>query len=137
MQALGACEPHYIRCIKPNPENKPRRFNSLYILDQLRCGGVLEAVRVTQAGFPTRKLYSEFVDRFRLIVTNSAAPASSEDAPKLTKEIINKLALERCQLGKTKVFLRAGQMALLDSERARILASNATIIQARQLALRV
>jgi len=130
MQALSSCEPHYIRCIKPNPENKPRRFNSPYILDQLRCGGVLEAVRVTQAGFPTRKPYSEFVDRFRLIVTKSAAPKSNEDPIALTREIITKLDLERCQLGKTKVFLRAGQMALLDGERAKMLSSKATLIQA-------
>ena len=63
MTALEKTDPHYIRCIKPNPQNKARLFDPPYNLEQLRCGGVLEAVRVTQAGFPTRKIYAEFVDR--------------------------------------------------------------------------
>lgn len=64
MTALEKTDPHYIRCIKPNPQNKARLFDPPYNLEQLRCGGVLEAVRVTQAGFPTRKIYAEFVDRY-------------------------------------------------------------------------
>ena len=64
MTALEKTDPHYIRCIKPNPQNKALLFDPPYNLEQLRCGGVLEAVRVTQAGFPTRKIYAEFVDRY-------------------------------------------------------------------------
>ena len=33
-------------------------------LHQLRCGGVLEAVRISCAGYPTKSLYLDFVDHF-------------------------------------------------------------------------
>lgn len=43
------------RCIKPNPESRPGSLTPPYVLEQLRAGGVLEAVRIASAGFPTRK----------------------------------------------------------------------------------
>lgn len=46
MTALNAMEPHYIRCIKPNSFNRPSDFENNNVLHQLRCGGVLEAVRI-------------------------------------------------------------------------------------------
>ncbi|CAK9168642.1 unnamed protein product [Ilex paraguariensis] len=67
METLSSTEPHYIRCVKPNSLNRPQKFESQSILHQLRCGGVLEAVRISLAGYPTRKTYNEFVDRFGLI----------------------------------------------------------------------
>ncbi len=33
-------------------------------LHQLRCGGVLEAVRISCAGYPTKTPYPDFVDHF-------------------------------------------------------------------------
>jgi myosin-5 len=45
MAALDQTEPHYVRCIKPNNLNKPNIFEATNVLHQLRCGGVLEAVR--------------------------------------------------------------------------------------------
>ncbi len=32
------------------------------------CQGVLEAVRISLAGYPTRRTYAEFVDRFGVLV---------------------------------------------------------------------
>lgn len=57
MGTLKQCQPHFIRCIKPNPESKPGQLAPEYVLEQLRAGGVLEAVRIACAGFPTRKLF--------------------------------------------------------------------------------
>ena len=45
------------RCIKPNPESRPGKLQPEYALEQLRAGGVLEAVRIASAGFPTRKAF--------------------------------------------------------------------------------
>ena len=45
------------RCIKPNPESRPGSLVPEYALEQLRAGGVLEAVRIASAGFPTRKAF--------------------------------------------------------------------------------
>lgn len=50
MSQLGAMEPHYVRCIKPNPASTPLVLDAPYVLQQLTCGGVMEAVRISAAG---------------------------------------------------------------------------------------
>ncbi|KAL0313787.1 UNVERIFIED_CONTAM: Myosin-15, partial [Sesamum calycinum] len=116
METLSSTEPHYIRCVKPNSLNRPQRFENQSILHQLRCGGVLEAVRISLAGYPTRKTYHEFVDRFGIIALDI---------------MDGRVSIPLLQLGKTKVFLRAGQIAILDSRRAEVLDSAAKRIQGR------
>ncbi|KAK9281166.1 hypothetical protein L1049_004060 [Liquidambar formosana] len=64
---LSATEPHYIRCVKPNKILEPENFESTYALEQLQCGGVMEAIRISCAGYPTRKPFKEFVDRFHIL----------------------------------------------------------------------
>ncbi|KAK3021310.1 hypothetical protein RJ639_046881, partial [Escallonia herrerae] len=129
METLSSTEPHYVRCVKPNSLNRPHKFENQSILHQLRCGGVLEAVRISLAGYPTRKTYDEFVDRFGLIAMEIMD--RSYDEKYITEKILQKLRLENFQLGKTKVFLRAGQIGVLDSRRAEVLDSAAKRIQGR------
>ncbi|KAL6534061.1 hypothetical protein OROHE_013894 [Orobanche hederae] len=129
METLSSTEPHYVRCVKPNSLNKPHRFENPSILHQLRCGGVLEAVRISLAGYPTRKTYHEFVDRFGIIALDILY--TSYDDKTMTEKILQRLKLGNFQLGKTKVFLRAGQIAILDSCRAEVLDSAAKQIQGR------
>ena len=59
--------PHYIRCLKPNDELVPNSFDPKMIVDQLRCGGVLEAVRVSRAGYPTRYPHDVFKARYYIL----------------------------------------------------------------------
>ena len=47
LSIIRATTPHYIRCLKPNSAASPKLFERLPIVAQLRCGGVLEAVRRT------------------------------------------------------------------------------------------
>ncbi|XP_062101076.1 myosin-15 [Humulus lupulus] len=130
METLNTTEPHYIRCVKPNSLNRPQKFENPSILHQLRCGGVLEAVRISLAGYPTRKTFSEFVDRFGILAPEFMD--GSFDETTITEKILKKLNLDNFQLGRTKVFLRAGQIGVLDSRRAEVLDSSAKLIQ-RQL----
>ncbi|GJN40399.1 hypothetical protein PR202_gb29606 [Eleusine coracana subsp. coracana] len=67
LETLSATEPHYIRCIKPNNVLKPAIFENSDVLQQLRCGGVLEAIRISCLGYPTRRAFSEFVNRFGIL----------------------------------------------------------------------
>ncbi|KAL3944822.1 MAG: hypothetical protein SGBAC_001087 [Bacillariaceae sp.] len=60
--------PHYIRCLKPNDELVQNRFDRAAIAEQLRCGGILEAVRVARAGFSNHYSHSNFVRRYRTLV---------------------------------------------------------------------
>ncbi|KAJ3702510.1 hypothetical protein LUZ61_006215 [Rhynchospora tenuis] len=127
METLNSTEPHYIRCIKPSSLNCPQKFENQSVLHQLRCGGVLEAIRISLAGYPTRRTYAEFVDRFGILAQEILYERFGEKT--LTERIIKKLKLENFQLGRTKVFLRAGQIAILDARRAEVLDNAAKIIQ--------
>eukprot|EP01033_Poteriospumella_lacustris_P012882 gene12883-9214_t len=64
MQNISTTTPHYIRCIKPNPQNRPNHFDQRLVISQLRCCGVIEAVRVSRAGFPNRYKLVEFLQRY-------------------------------------------------------------------------
>ncbi|KAI4316463.1 hypothetical protein L6164_024441 [Bauhinia variegata] len=129
METLNLTEPHYIRCVKPNSLNRPQKFENPSVIHQLRCGGVLEAVRISLAGYPTRRAYSEFVDRFGLLAPELMD--GSYDEKTATEKILQKLKLENFQLGRTKVFLRAGQIGILDNRRAEVLDNAAKCIQHR------
>ncbi|KAL1088486.1 hypothetical protein V6Z11_D08G255500 [Gossypium hirsutum] len=71
METLNSTEPHYIRCVKPNNQLKPAIFENQNIMQQLRCGGVLEAIRISMAGYPTRKPFFEFINRFGLLCSEA------------------------------------------------------------------
>ncbi|KAL9685470.1 hypothetical protein QQ045_022920 [Rhodiola kirilowii] len=127
LETLNSTEPHYIRCIKPNNLLKPAIFEGKNVLQQLRCGGVLEAIRISCAGYPTRKPFFEFVDRFGILAPE--VMDGSLDDVAACKKLLIKSGLDGYQIGKTKVFLRAGQMAELDARRIEILGRSASIIQ--------
>ncbi|XP_050897340.1 myosin-8 [Lathyrus oleraceus] len=67
LETLSATKPHYICCVKPNNLLKPGIFENNDVLQQLRCGGVMEAIRISCAGYPTRKNFDEFVRRFSMM----------------------------------------------------------------------
>jgi len=65
---IESTAPHYVRCLKPNDDLVPNSFDPLVIADQLRCAGVLEAIRVSRVGFPHRYFHDHFVQRYSLLV---------------------------------------------------------------------
>ena len=87
---------------------------------------MLEAVRISCAGYPTKPFYEDFVDHFWPLATDQL----SGDDRVLTLVILRRmLGADGYQLGKTKVFLRAGKMAELDKSRTDLLHSSARLIQ--------
>ncbi|KAL0784770.1 hypothetical protein Bca101_001015 [Brassica carinata] len=127
LETLNSTEPHYIRCVKPNNVLKPAIFENVNVIQQLRCGGVLEAIRISCAGYPTKRTFYEFLNRFGVL-----APEVLEgnyDDKVACRMLLDKIGLKGYELGKTKVFLRAGQMAELDARRAEVLGNAARKIQ--------
>ncbi|KAK2455375.1 Myosin family protein with Dil domain-containing protein [Trifolium repens] len=127
MDALNLTEPHYIRCVKPNSLLKPGIFENMNVMHQLRSGGVLEAVRIKCAGFPTHRTFQEFLTRVGILAPEILHGNFEE--MESCKKILEKIGLTGYQIGKTKIFLRAGHMAELDARRAYMLSNSATIIQ--------
>lgn len=54
INVLSLTRPHYIRCIKPNDSKTSFDFDPKRSIQQLRANGVLETVRISAAGFPSR-----------------------------------------------------------------------------------
>ncbi|XP_051120458.1 myosin-6-like [Andrographis paniculata] len=127
LETLSSTEPLYIRCVKPNNLLKPAIFENQNVLQQLRCGGVMEAIRISCAGYPTKRPFFEFADRFGILAPEVLDGSTDEIA--VCMKLLEKVGLEGYQIGKTKVFLRAGQMAELDARRTEVLGRSASIIQ--------
>ena len=101
MEKVYTTKPHYIRCLKPNDDNVCDQLNRSRIVEQLRYGGVLEAVKVARSGFPVRLSHTDFYTRYRpianpflvagsgglrpkLVPTGSAGPSAETSADKTT-----------------------------------------------------
>lgn len=82
--------PHFIRCIKPNDALTPNDFEKHIVAEQLRCGGILEAVRVARAGFTQHYPHADFVRRYRPLVWREWQKAVVRGA-KSTNEICKNL----------------------------------------------
>ena len=87
MQKINGTSPHYVRCLKPNTKNIGNLFDPQLIIGQLRCGGVLEAVRVSRAGYPNRYTFEQFVNRYELLGhTYSSSQTSRKKAVAVASE---------------------------------------------------
>jgi myosin-5 len=69
MKKIQTTRPHYIRCLKPNDENVADKFKRIRVTEQLRYGGVLEAVRVARSGYPVRLPHDQWYQRYRILMT--------------------------------------------------------------------
>lgn len=113
MQRLENTSPHFIRCIKPNGLQLPGVFDQGLVLQQLRCCGVLEVVRISRSGYPTRMSHQQFAKRYGfLLPTNNA----SQDALSVSVAILHQFNIlpEMYQVGFTKLFFRTGQIGKLE-----------------------
>ncbi|KIJ25688.1 hypothetical protein M422DRAFT_117547, partial [Sphaerobolus stellatus SS14] len=72
MDTLAVTNVHYIRCIKPNEQKRAWDFVPQQVLSQLRACGVLETIRISCAGYPSRWTYEEFVERYYMLVNSSS-----------------------------------------------------------------
>jgi len=66
-EKIDIMSPHYVRCLKPNDELVPNYFDRAAVAEQLRCGGILEAVRVARAGYSNHYSHNEFLRRYRCL----------------------------------------------------------------------
>jgi myosin protein heavy chain len=117
MNQLHSTHPHFVRCILPNHKKKPKQFSAPLVLDQLRCNGVLEGIRIARTGFPNRLPFAEFRARYEVLCSHM--PKGYVEGQAYCKVMLEKLNMDRSwyRVGLTKVFFRAGVLAELEERR--------------------
>uniref|UniRef100_A0A8C9WIS1 Myosin-9 n=1 Tax=Scleropages formosus TaxID=113540 RepID=A0A8C9WIS1_SCLFO len=118
MATLRNTNPNFVRCIIPNHEKKAGKLDPHLVLDQLRCNGVLEGIRICRQGFPNRIVFQEFRQRYEILTPN-AIPKGFMDGKQACVLMIKALELDPnlYRIGQSKVFFRAGVLAHLEEER--------------------
>ncbi|XP_023292615.2 unconventional myosin-Va isoform X1 [Lucilia cuprina] len=129
INTLHSTTPHYVRCIKPNEEKIAFKWDAPKIVQQLRACGVLETVRISAAGFPSRWLYLDFYMRYQLLCHRSLV--NKNDLKQSCCNIVSKWITDedKYRFGNTQIFFRAGQVAYLEQIRANLRKKYITIIQ--------
>ncbi|CCH61296.1 hypothetical protein TBLA_0E02420 [Henningerozyma blattae CBS 6284] len=138
MTTINSTNVHYIRCIKPNNEKEPWKFDNLMVLSQLRACGVLETIRISCAGFPTRWTFNEFVLRYYFLLSSDKwihifqnQDTTETDIIDLCKKILHETVKDsqKYQIGNTKIFFKAGMLAYLEKLRSDKMHQSSVLIQ--------
>lgn len=112
MDTLNQANPFFIRCIKSNGNKFPNEFDEDTVQRQLRYTGMLETVRIRQAGFNVRLTYDEFIQLYRILLPKGLLSSQNDVRNFLLTLNLNR---DNYQLGTTKVFLRESEKEKLDS----------------------
>lgn len=132
MKTLTACNPYFIRCIKPNDFKRPKDFDDALCVRQLRYTGMLETARIRALGYPIRHAFKQFAQRYRLLAPNLVPDNESlVNYRELCKRLCANLLKfnPHYQLGQTKVFLKYDQDAYLETEREKTYIKQVLVLQ--------
>ncbi|CAN0536365.1 unnamed protein product, partial [Ectocarpus sp. 12 AP-2014] len=105
------------------------------VAEQLRCAGVVEAIRISRAAYPNRMARTDFNKRFALLGTGVSR---GEGDMAICKSLLGKLlpreggedAPLRYEMGRSKVYFRKGALEHLESLRLEERSSRVTVLQA-------
>jgi len=130
MTTLFLTHPHFVRCILPNHKKQPSYLEDKIVLQQLKCNGVLEGIRITRKGFPNRIVYAEFLKRYYFLVPGiqRATPDTKATVQILMEKL--KVEKEKYQLGLTKIFFRTGVLAEIEEMREKKISEMIVNLQA-------
>ncbi|KAK7032835.1 myosin motor domain-containing protein [Favolaschia claudopus] len=122
MDMLRMTNVHYIRCLKPNEHKRAWEFEPLQVLAQLRASGVIETIRISTAGYPSRWKFEDFSRRYLPLINWREGPqlVKREQWKRICVLCLQKGKIDKSlfQFGETKIFLRTGVLATLEGLRS-------------------
>lgn len=130
MEAINAADPHFVRCVNPNGEKKAQLFQDQKAVEQLRCGGVIEAVRMARESYPSRFAHKDFIGTFTCICPQAVASASDPKQQCMAMMRTMQLDPKMYRLGQTMILLKREVVDRFEKERARLLGGRAVVLQA-------
>ncbi|XP_073718185.1 myosin heavy chain, fast skeletal muscle-like [Misgurnus anguillicaudatus] len=133
MTNLRSTHPHFVRCLIPNESKTPGLMENHLVIHQLRCNGVLEGIRICRKGFPSRILYGDFKQRYKVLNASVIPEGQFIDNKKASEKLLGSIDVDHTQykFGHTKVFFKAGLLGTLEELRDEKLAALVTMTQAQ------
>ena len=155
MDTISKTSVQYVRCIKPNGVKGSGTFDRLMIVEQLRCAGMIEAIRISRAAYPYRLPHADFLERFGAVLKAAGEVEPVGDAARCRallvglvermkglplkgvagsegrehKSVVVKKNKKPFELGLTKVYFSAGILEALEDLRGRFIANSIVLIQ--------
>jgi myosin heavy subunit len=114
MDVLDSTQPYFIRCASPNSTQSSNKYVSSYVRPQLRCGGLVEALRMLKLGYPSRVPFEQVYERYAPLI-NVGSPWVNRRNFCEAVLIAFGLGPSEYQLGLTKIFFRPGKQEFLNS----------------------
>ncbi|XP_060898840.1 myosin heavy chain, fast skeletal muscle-like [Labrus mixtus] len=132
MTNLRSTHPHFVRCLIPNESKTPGLMENFLVIHQLRCNGVLEGIRICRKGFPSRILYADFKQRYKVLNASVIPEGQFIDNKKASEKLLESIDVDKTQykFGYTKVFFKAGLLGTLEEMRDQKLVELVMITQA-------
>uniref|UniRef100_A0A8K9XB87 Myosin-7B n=1 Tax=Oncorhynchus mykiss TaxID=8022 RepID=A0A8K9XB87_ONCMY len=132
MTNLRSTHPHFVRCLIPNESKTPGLMENFLVIHQLRCNGVLEGIRICRKGFPSRILYADFKQRYKVLNASVIPEGQFMDNKKASEKLLGSIDVnhEDYKFGHTKVFFKAGLLGVLEEMRDEKLAALVGMVQA-------
>uniref|UniRef100_A0A672HPB8 Myosin, heavy chain b n=1 Tax=Salarias fasciatus TaxID=181472 RepID=A0A672HPB8_SALFA len=105
MTNLRSTHPHFVRCLIPNETKTPGLMENFLVIHQLRCNGVLEGIRICRKGFPSRILYGDFKQRYKVLNASVIPEGQFIDNKKAAEKLLGSIDVDHTQykFGHTKV----------------------------------
>ena len=129
MEEIERTQVQYVRCVKPNSLKSSAHYDVEMVVDQLRCAGVIEAIRVARAGYPNKLPHAEIPRRFGLL-------CGTGSTLQLCKQLVGEEPATAQRdgpyaVGASRVYFKAGVLEALERRRADALGARAIVVQAR------
>ncbi|GMI47097.1 hypothetical protein TrCOL_g10716 [Triparma columacea] len=137
VKMLLTTDPHYIRCIKTNPNKAPMVYRGAMVEEQLLYSGVFEATEIRKKGYPFRLSHLRFFRKYWLLAKSSVpSPHSITDWKSACSTLVTALsqqspfaAVKDCRVGATLVLWRVAQEHPLREARKQVEVTGAMIVQ--------
>lgn len=114
--------------MNPNKNKSSKLWHVDIVEHQLRCGGLVEALKVLKLGYPTRVPYSVLYEKYHSQSTNPLIQNMNAESFSTAILIAFDVSSEDYELGLTKIFFKPAKAAVLDT----IMAQAGTPLSAEQ-----
>ncbi|CAK4069607.1 unnamed protein product [Aphanomyces euteiches] len=133
MASIQATNVHYIRCIKPNSIKSSTAFDHSMVIAQLRCAGVIEAIRIARSAYPIRQSQTEFLGTFGMCYPDIMAKKNIKSSTDLCLEIMAQVpqwtSPVHFQVGRSKIYFQLGVIDDLESRKRQYLYDKVVLMQ--------